>query len=100
MASRSRRPADVWSFFAGNEAETDVKGFFRISGLDKLDQDPNVEVIVRKAGYTPQFFLAQPTGQPGWVIVLGNRTYFEGRVIGPDGKPVAAPGSGPIAGRS
>ncbi len=80
--------ADVWSFFAGNEAKSDAAGLFRISGLDKLDQDPKVEVVVRKAGYTPQFFLAQPTGQPGWVIVLRNKTYFEGRVIGPDGKPV------------
>ena len=45
--------------------------------------------MVRKPGYTPQLFLMQPTGQPGWVIVLGNKTYFEGRVTSPEGKPVA-----------
>jgi len=44
---------------------------------------------IRKAGYTPQLFLTQPTGTPGWVVVLGNKTYFEGRVTGPDGKAVA-----------
>ncbi len=80
---------DAWTFFPGNEAKTDKEGFFRLAGLDKFEQDPKVEVVIRKAGYTPQFFLAQPTGRPGWVIVLRNKTYFEGRVVGPDGKPVA-----------
>jgi protocatechuate 3,4-dioxygenase beta subunit len=77
---------DAWTWYPGNEAKTDAKGFFRIR---KLDDDGKVEVIVRKAGYTPQLFLMQPTGKPGWVIVLGNKTYFEGRVTDPDGKPVA-----------
>ena len=80
--------ADVWSFFPGNEAETDADGFFRITGLAERDPDPNVEVVIRKAGYSPQLFLSRPTGRPGWVIVLRDKTYFEGRVIGPDGKPV------------
>jgi protocatechuate 3,4-dioxygenase beta subunit len=80
---------DAWTFFPGNEAKTDKEGLFRLTGLDKFEADPKVEVVVRKAGYTPQFFLAQPTGRPGWVIVLRNKTYFEGRVTGPDGKPVA-----------
>ena len=80
---------DVWSWFPGNEATTDSKGVFRISGLDKRDQSPEVEVLVRMAGFTPRFFLAQPTGQPGWVVVLRNKTYFEGLVTGPDEKPVA-----------
>lgn len=81
--------ADAWTFFPGNEAKTDKEGFFRLTGLDKSGPDPKLEVVIRKAGYTPQFFLAQPTGRPGWVIVLRNKTYFEGRVVGPDGKPVA-----------
>ena len=80
---------DAWTFFPGNEAKTDKEGFFRLAGLDKFEQDPKVEVVVRKVGYTPQFFLAQPTGQPGWVIVLRSKTYFEGQVTGLDGKPVA-----------
>jgi protocatechuate 3,4-dioxygenase beta subunit len=77
---------DAWTWYPGNEAKTNAKGVFRIGGLDKGSK---VEVVVRKPGYTPQLFLMQPTGQPGWVIVLGKKTYFEGRVTGPDAKPVA-----------
>jgi len=77
---------DAWTWYPGNEAKTDSKGFFRIG---KLDKNRKVEVLVRKPGYTPQLFLTQPTGKPGWVVVLGNKTYFEGRVTGPDGEPVA-----------
>ncbi len=78
---------DVWTWYPGHEAKTDAKGFFRIG---KLEADNyKVEVIVRKPGYTPRFFLAQPTATPGWVITLGNKTYIEGNVTGPDGKPVA-----------
>ncbi len=76
---------NAWTWYPGNEATTNAKGLFRIKNLDR---NSKVEVRVSKPGYTPQLFLMQPTGQPGWVIVLGNRTYFEGRVTGPDGKPV------------
>ncbi len=81
--------ADAWSWFPGQEVETDAHGFFRISRLNEFGRGSKVEVVVCKEGYTPQFFLAQPTGRPGWVIVLRNQTYFQGRVTGPDGKPVA-----------
>jgi len=77
---------DAWTWYWGHEAKTDAKGFFRIG---KLAKGRKVEVVVRKPGYNPQLFLTQPTGEPGWVVVLGKRTYFEGRVTGPDGKPVA-----------
>jgi uncharacterized GH25 family protein len=77
---------DVWTWFPGHEAKTDERGWFRIP---KLEKGQKVEVIVRKQGYTPQLFMTQPTGAPGWVIVLGNKTYFEGRVTGPTGKPIA-----------
>jgi protocatechuate 3,4-dioxygenase beta subunit len=77
---------DAWTWYPGHEAKTDGKGFFRIG---KLGKGSKVEVVVRKPGYTPQLFLTQPTGQPGWVIVLGNKTYFEGRVSSPEGQPVA-----------
>ncbi len=77
---------DVWTWYPGHEAKTDAHGLFRIG---KLDKGSKVEVIVRKPGYTPQLFMAQPAGAPGWVIVLGNKTYFEGQVTDPDGKPVA-----------
>ena len=77
---------DAWTWYPGHEAKTNAKGLFRIR---KLDKHSKVEVVVRKPGYTPQLFLMQPTGQPGWVIVLDNKTYFEGRVTSPEGKPVA-----------
>ncbi len=77
---------DAWTWYPGNEAKTDARGFFRIGNLQK---GAKVQVVVRKHGYTPQLFMTQPTGKPGWVIVLGNKTYFEGRVTGPDGKPAA-----------
>ena len=77
---------DAWTWYPGHEAKTNARGLFRIR---KLDKDSKVEVVVRKPGYTPQLFLMQPTGQPGWVIVLDNKTYFEGRVTSPEGKPVA-----------
>jgi len=35
-----------------------------------------------------QLFLTQPTGKAGWVVVSGNKTYFEGKVTDPQGKPV------------
>ena len=47
-----------------------------------------IEIEFRKPGYTPRLFLAQPTGTKDWVIVMGDKTYFEGKVTGPDGKPV------------
>jgi len=76
---------DARTWYPGHEAKTDAKGAFRIGNLDKSRK---VEVVIRKPGYTPQIFLTQPPGTPGWVIVLGDRTYFEGLVTGPDGKPV------------
>ncbi len=76
---------DAWTWYAGNETKTDARGFFR---LKKLDRDRKVEVRFRKLGHTPQLFLTQPTGKPGWVVVLDKKTYFEGRVTDPAGKPV------------
>jgi protocatechuate 3,4-dioxygenase beta subunit len=77
---------DAWTWYPGHETRTNARGLFRIGRLDK---GRKVEVLIRKPGYTPQLFLMQPTGEPGWVIVLGNKTYFEGRVLAPGGKPVA-----------
>ncbi len=77
---------DAWTWYPGHEAKTDAHGVFRIG---KLTKGGKVQVLVRKAGYTPQLFMAQPAGATEWTIVLGNKTYFEGRVTGPDDKPVA-----------
>jgi len=77
---------DAWTWYPGHETRTDPKGVFRLGNLDK---GRKVEVIFRKPGYTPQLFLTQPTGVAGWVVTLGQKTYFEGKVTGPDGKPAA-----------
>ncbi len=77
---------DAWTWYAGNETRTNARGEFRLRNLGK---DRKVEVVFRKPGCTPQLFVTQPTGVQGWVVVLGNKTYFEGEVTSPDGKPVA-----------
>ena len=76
---------DVWTWYPGNEAKTDSKGFFRI----KVEKEDKVEVVICKEGYAPHLSLKQPAGKPGWVVVLGDKTYFEGWVKDPDGKPAA-----------
>jgi len=76
---------DAWTWYPGNETRTDSRGWFRLLNLGK---DEKVEILFRKPGYTPRLFLAQPTGTKDWVIVLGDKTYFEGKVTGPDGRPV------------
>jgi RNA polymerase sigma factor (sigma-70 family) len=77
---------DAWTWYPGNEATTGADGRFRIKGLSK---DQGIEVQFTKEGYTPRLFVAQPTGQPGRVVRMDDDTYFEGKVTGPDGRPVA-----------
>jgi len=64
---------------------SDAEGRFRV----KLPERGKVEIRLTKEGHEPREFLGQATGQPGWVVVMGDRTYFEGRVLAPDGSPVA-----------
>jgi beta-lactamase regulating signal transducer with metallopeptidase domain len=70
----------------GHETETDAKGQFRLKGFER---DEKVEVILSKPGYSPETFMQQPTGVPGWVVALGTKTYFEGTVRAPGGQPAA-----------
>jgi hypothetical protein len=77
---------DAWTWYPGHETRTNSLGEFR---LGKLNKDRKVEVVFRKPGYSPQLFVTQPTGAQGWVVALGNKTYFEGKVTGPEGKAVA-----------
>jgi len=76
--------AHPYSWIPNYKAFTDKDGRFRI----KVPEQGNLEIRFTKEGYEPREFLKQPTGQTGWVVVMGNRTYFEGRVLTPDGKPV------------
>jgi beta-lactamase regulating signal transducer with metallopeptidase domain/protocatechuate 3,4-dioxygenase beta subunit len=75
---------DVWDWFPGNETRTDKAGVFRLKGFDR---DSKVQVRFRKTGYSPVMFVRQPTGVSGWVVAMDRKTYFEGVVRGPDGKP-------------
>ena len=77
---------DAWTWYPGNETRTDAQGWFRLRGLGK---NAKIEVKFRKQDYTPQLFVTQPTGRPDWVVVLGNTTFFEGKVMSPGGEPVA-----------
>jgi beta-lactamase regulating signal transducer with metallopeptidase domain/thiol-disulfide isomerase/thioredoxin/protocatechuate 3,4-dioxygenase beta subunit len=77
---------DAWHWHPGNETTTDAKGQFRLKGFD---DKRNVEVLISKDGYCPQHFAQRPPGAKNWVVVLGRKTYFEGTVVGVDGKPVA-----------
>ena len=74
-----------YSWVPYHQTLSDQAGRFRI----KLPEQGKLEVRLTKEGYEPREFLAQPTGQPGWVVTMGNTTYFEGRVLAPDGSPVA-----------
>ncbi len=65
---------------------SDAQGRFK---FEKFDPGNRVEARVRKEGFETQFLMDKVVGEPGWVVVLGNTTYFEGRVRSPDGKPVA-----------
>jgi beta-lactamase regulating signal transducer with metallopeptidase domain len=77
---------DAWTWYPGNETRTNARGEFR---LKRLGKNAKVQLVFRKPGYSPQLFFPQPTGTQGWVVVLDNKTYFEGQVTGPDDKPVA-----------
>ena len=64
---------------------TDKAGRFRV----KVPEQGKLEIRFTKDGYEPREFLGQQTGQTGWVVVMDDKTYFEGRVLDPGGKPVA-----------
>ena len=78
--------AHAYSWVPKHKAVSDKEGRFRITNLP---EEGKLEVRISAAGYEPREFPRQPTGQAGWVVVLGNRTYFEGRVLAPTGTPVA-----------
>jgi beta-lactamase regulating signal transducer with metallopeptidase domain/protocatechuate 3,4-dioxygenase beta subunit len=75
---------DVW--YPGNKTHTDKDGMFRLKGLGR---NRKVPIRFRKPGYSPVMFMQQPTGVSGWVVAMDRKTYFEGVVRGPDGKPAA-----------
>ncbi len=77
---------DVWSWYSGNETYTDKKGFFQLNGFDP-DQK-TVEIRFSKDKYSPRYILKQPLGLKNTQVILGDKTYFEGKVIDSNSKPV------------
>ena len=90
---------DVWDWYPGNEARTDARGRFRlsVSALDDkgrkrpggFDRKQNLEVRFLKEGYSPVLILDRKPGTDGWDVTMDARTYFEGKLTAPDGRPVA-----------
>jgi protocatechuate 3,4-dioxygenase beta subunit len=80
-----------WVPVPGHVTHTGKDGVFRLRFLDlpNLPMDEKIEVRFRKEGYETQFHLDKVRGEKGWVVTLRNGTYFEGRVLGPDGAPAA-----------
>jgi beta-lactamase regulating signal transducer with metallopeptidase domain/protocatechuate 3,4-dioxygenase beta subunit len=77
---------DVWSWYSGNETYTDKKGFFQLNGFDP-DQK-TVEIRFSKDKYSPRYILKQPLGLKDTQVILDDKTYFEGKVIDSNSKPV------------
>jgi protocatechuate 3,4-dioxygenase beta subunit len=76
----------VWDWVDKPEYQTRTgqDGIFRIKNLSR---NQKVQVRFRKPGFSPVMFVQQPTGVKGLVVVMDSKTYFEGTVYGPDGKP-------------
>jgi len=77
---------DVWSWYPGNETYTDKKGFFQLNGFDP-DQK-TVEIRFSKDKYSPRYIFKQPLGLKDTQVILDDKTYFEGKVIDSNSKPV------------
>jgi beta-lactamase regulating signal transducer with metallopeptidase domain/thiol-disulfide isomerase/thioredoxin len=77
---------DAWTWFTGDETKTDANGVFRLTPHD--DDRQYIEVRFSKPGYSPHYNVQQPRGQQGVIVSLGNKTYLEGTLRSPDGKPV------------
>ena len=77
--------AHPYSWVPNIKTLTDKAGGFRI----KVPEQGKLEIRFTKDGFEPREFLGQQTGQTGWVVVMDDKTYFEGRVLDPGGRPVA-----------
>jgi len=76
---------DAWSWHPGNEIRTDKAGRFR---LKMGDATRKIEVRFMKEGYSPHYIVQQQLGVDNFSVTLGQKTYIEGVVRDPKGKPV------------
>ncbi len=74
----------VYHWMPNYVTKTDANGWFHYV---KFIPGNKVEVRFVKPGYETQFHLDVVVGKPGWVVVLGNKNYLEGKVLAPDGSP-------------
>ncbi len=77
---------DAWSWHPGNETRTDKSGRFR---LKMGDATSKIEVRFMKEGYSPHYIVQQQLGVDNFSVTLGQKTYIEGVVRDPKGKPVS-----------
>jgi beta-lactamase regulating signal transducer with metallopeptidase domain/thiol-disulfide isomerase/thioredoxin len=77
---------DAWTWYPGNETKTDEHGAFR---LRTRDARRKAEIRFSKEGYSPHYIVQQPPGVKDLLVTLGNKTYLEGILRGPDGEPIS-----------
>lgn len=75
---------DAWTWYPGNETTTDANGHFKLGGFK---DDKRIEVRFSKEKYSPFLIVRQQLGVRDAVIVMNNRTYFEGKVLDVNGRP-------------
>ncbi len=76
----------AWSWVPGHETKSDERGLFR---LKDLDHRTGTQVVVTKEGYGPRMYLKRRTGRKDWIVILRDKTFVKGTVLGADGQPVA-----------
>jgi protocatechuate 3,4-dioxygenase beta subunit len=77
---------DCWTWYKGNETRTDKAGHFHLKGL--AADTPFIELRISHDGLSPWYQENQPTGVDDLNVKLNDKTFFEGTVLTPDGKPM------------
>jgi protocatechuate 3,4-dioxygenase beta subunit len=84
---------DAWTWYKGNEVTTGADGKFHLKNIDGMrNRDLGcdiVEIRFSKPGLSPVYYRSQPLGVADLNPRMNDRTYIEGRVTLPDGKPAA-----------
>jgi protocatechuate 3,4-dioxygenase beta subunit len=74
-----------WAWNRNKATTTDRDGHFH---LKKLDKGQKIELRISKEGFSPAYEEQGAGGISDLKVVLNNKTYLEGTVYSPDGKPV------------
>lgn len=77
---------DAWTWWKGTETKTNKQGIFR---LKPKSDGGRAEVRISKPGYSPHYIVQQACGEDLLTVTLNNKTYIEGQLLDPSGKPVA-----------